>query len=111
GATTRGICASALPRSNGVSYSLPLTLPHASCTVPGADLRIRTAMNSRTAALAAAAAALTLSTLPDPAAAQPRPALRETEAVPPPAALTSATSSRFRDAVDRYGTDRAALNR
>lgn len=68
-------------------------------------------MNPCRAALTAAAAALILATPPDPAAAQPTPALRETEAVPPPAALTSATSSRFRDAVDRYGTDRAALNR
>jgi hypothetical protein len=36
---------------------------------------------------------------------------RETEPVPPVTALTAATTSSLRDAVDRYGADRAALLR
>lgn len=36
---------------------------------------------------------------------------RETTPLPPPRALTSATTSTLRDAVERYGTDRATLMR
>jgi uncharacterized protein (DUF885 family) len=45
------------------------------------------------------------------AAAQPAPPLRETAAGPPAGALTNATTSSLRDAVDRFGADRAALLR
>jgi hypothetical protein len=45
------------------------------------------------------------------AAQEPAPVIRETEAVPPVAAFTSATTSPLRDAVDRYGVDRATLLR
>jgi hypothetical protein len=45
------------------------------------------------------------------AAAAARPGFRETEPVPPAAALTGATSSRLRDGVERYTTDRATLHR
>jgi hypothetical protein len=57
-----------------------------------------------TAALLCAAAA------PGAARAQSVP-IRETEPVPPAAALTAGTSSELQDAVMRFGTDRAALLR
>jgi hypothetical protein len=49
--------------------------------------------------------------LPLTAQAPVRPELRETAAVPPTAALTTATTSPLRDAVDRYVNDRGALLR
>jgi hypothetical protein len=47
----------------------------------------------------------------DASARQQRPPVRETEALPPLPALTGATTSPLRDAVERYGTDRATLLR
>ena len=44
-------------------------------------------------------------------AATERTPLRETEPLPPMEALTAATTSQLRDAVDRYGTDRSTLMR
>jgi hypothetical protein len=68
-------------------------------------------LTSLLAALACASAAAPLSAQ---VAATPRgagTALRETQDVPPLAALTASTSSVLRDAVDRYVTDRATLLR
>jgi len=62
------------------------------------------------AQLLATAAMLAAAALPRTAAAQDAP-IRETETVPPAAALTSATSSDLHDAVTRFGTDRSALMR
>jgi hypothetical protein len=62
------------------------------------------------AQLLATAAMLAAAALPRTAAAQDAP-IRETETVPPAAALTGATSSDLHDAVARFGTDRAALMR
>jgi hypothetical protein len=45
------------------------------------------------------------------ATAQADPPFRETEPVPPVSALTGATSSQLRDAVQRYNTDRSVLMR
>lgn len=60
--------------------------------------------------LLAAAAALGAAATPDSVSAQTA-TIRETETVPPPAALTTATTSRLHDAVTRFGIDRAALLR
>jgi hypothetical protein len=60
--------------------------------------------------LLASAALLGAVALPATVSAQGA-ALRETEAVPPPAAFTAATTSELHDAVTRFGIDRSALLR
>jgi hypothetical protein len=60
----------------------------------------------------AASVLLVAATTATAAAQSPvRPELRETAPLPPTAALTSATTSALRDAVDRYVNDRATLLR